>query len=163
VFGLSLGEIMLLLIVGIVVVGPKNLPSLMRTAGQWISKIRRMSSELRNQSGIDDLIRQEGLEREIHELRSLSRMNVVESLMSPALTVAASPLSVSAPAKAPDFRRVEPLREREYPLLGCDAGGALADDAVIYPPAIASTASAGAELAAGAPAPGEAPQESPSV
>lgn len=137
---------MLLLIVGIVVVGPKNLPTLMRTAGQWIGKLRRMSTDLRSQSGIDELIRQEGLEREIHELRALSRMNVVDSLMSPALTVAASPRPLASPAldgvpvsrtlDSPEWKPTEPLREREYPLLGCDAGGALADDAVLYTPEV---------------------------
>src|SRR5262245_9935667 len=137
---------MLLLIVGIVVVGPKNLPTLMRTAGQWIGKLRRMSTDLRYQSGIDDLIRKEGLEREIQELRSLSRMNVVDSLISPATSVAAAarplPAATSASAGSPaspadipaEWKRLEPLREREYPLIGCDACGALADDAVIYTP-----------------------------
>ena len=99
-FGLSIGEIMLLLIVGIVVVGPKNLPSMMRTAGQWISRLRRMSTDLRSQSGIDDLIRQEGLEREIQELRSLSRMNVVDTLMTPALAAPALAAGGLVPANA---------------------------------------------------------------
>lgn len=137
-FGLSVGEIMILIIVGIIVVGPKNLPSMMRTAGQWISKLRRMSTDLRSQSGIDDLIRQEGLEREIHELRSLSRMNVVDTLMAPALTAPAAAAGTPrpyTPPKPPDFKRTEPLREREYPLAGCDACGALADDALAPPPA----------------------------
>ena len=75
---MSMGEIFVLLVVGIVVVGPKNLPSMMRTAGQWITKIRRMSTDLRSQSGIDELIRQEGLEKEIQQIRSLSRVNVIQ-------------------------------------------------------------------------------------
>lgn len=127
-FGLSFGEILLLVIVGLIVVGPRKLPTLMRGAGHWIGKLRRMSSELRAQSGIDDLIRQEGLERGIEELRSLSRVNVVDSLITPA---AAAPLAASASVLR---RRRPPLREREYPLLGCDAGGALPDDAPVYPP-----------------------------
>lgn len=130
---------MVLVIVGIVVVGPRKLPTLMRTAGQWIAKLKRMSTDLRAQSGIDDLIRNEGLEREIHELRSLSKMNVVETLMSPGIAAAsAAPmLAGGTPAPPPrpvDFRRSEPLREREYPLAGCDSYDALADDAVPYPP-----------------------------
>lgn len=137
---MSLGEIMVLLIVGIVVVGPKNLPSMMRTAGQWVTKLRRMSTDLRSQSGIDDLIRHEGLEKEIAELRGLARMNVVDSLITPAL--GAIPASVGhgrspynnssvAPevARALEFHPSAPLREREYPLAGCDAHGALPDDA----------------------------------
>ena len=141
---MSLGEIMVLLIVGIVVVGPKNLPSMMRTAGQWVTKLRRMSTDLRSQSGIDDLIRHEGLEKEIAELRSLARMNVVDTLIKPALGAVPSagardyaPYntgSAVAPelGRALEFHPVAPLREREYPLAGCDAHGALADDAVSY-------------------------------
>jgi sec-independent protein translocase protein TatB len=141
---MSLGEIVVLLIVGIVVIGPKNLPSMMRTAGQWVTKLRRMSTDLRSQSGIDDLIRHEGLEKEIAELRSLARMNVVDTLIKPALgavPIASSrdyapynPASGVAPAlgKALEFHPNAPLREREYPLAGCDAYGALADDAGSY-------------------------------
>jgi len=137
---MSLGEIVVLLIVGIIVVGPKNLPSLMRTAGQWVSKLRRMSTDLRSQSGIDDLIRHEGLEREIAELRSLARMNVVDSLITPALGAMPAmgardrapynPLPVAPEVtRALEFHPVAPLREREYPVAGCDAYGALDDDA----------------------------------
>lgn len=145
---MSLGEIMVLLIVGIVVVGPKNLPSMMRTAGQWVTKLRRMSTDLRSQSGIDDLIRHEGLEKEIAELRSLARMNVVDTLIKPALgAVPVASASAGARDYAPynrggavtpeleralEFHPVAPLREREYPLAGCDAYGALADDAGSY-------------------------------
>lgn len=143
---MSLGEIVVLLIVGIVVIGPKNLPSMMRTAGQWVTKLRRMSTDLRSQSGIDDLIRHEGLEKEIAELRSLARMNVVDTLIKPAFgavpvaSVGARDYapynsgSGVAPAleKALEFHPYAPLREREYPLAGCDAYGALADDAPSY-------------------------------
>ena len=137
-FGLGLGEVLVLIIVGIIVVGPRKLPTLMRSAGQWISKLRRMSSELRAQSGIDDLIRQEGLEREIQEIRSLSRVNIVDTLMAPGIAAAA--VQPTAPAPQPVARPVpvlppEPLREREYPLIGCDSYGALADDVEPPPPA----------------------------
>jgi sec-independent protein translocase protein TatB len=147
--GFSLGEIILLILVGIIVVGPKRLPGMMRTAGQWVARIRRMSMDLRSQSGIDELLRQEGLDehiRELRELRSLSRLNVVADLMAPR----AAPLTMEAPtaprldqasatAEAPRARArrawkaEEPLREREYPLIGCDAYGALPDDAAADP------------------------------
>lgn len=140
--GFSLGEIVLLLLVGIIVVGPRNLPPMMRTAGLWIARIRRMSVDLRSQSGIDDLIRQEGLENHLHELRSLSslsRLNMVESLIAPA--AAGAPLKPSPAMGSTPRERAQaamsvvpdqPLREREYPLIGCDAGGALADDMAPY-------------------------------
>lgn len=133
----SLGEIVLLLLVGIIVVGPRNLPTMMRTAGQWIGRLRRLTTDLRSQSGIDDILRKEGLDEHIHQLRSLSRMNVVESLIAPAAASASpygeSPATTfSASGQRPAASLIEPLREREYPLIGCDAAGALPDDAITY-------------------------------
>ncbi|AUX43242.1 Sec-independent protein translocase TatB [Sorangium cellulosum] len=130
-FGFSFGEIVVLVIVGLVVVGPRRLPAMMRSAGGWIAKLRRMTTELRSQSGIDDLIRQEGLEREIRELRALSRVNVIETLVKPVVDAASVGTVVSAtprirpPEPEPEPEpMVQPLREREYPVLGCDAYGA---------------------------------------
>ena len=125
-------------------------------------QLRRMSVELRAQSGIDDLIRQEGLEREIHELRSLSRSNVLNSLMTPMASALSSvprlpsasssaPSSVSTP-RSPSEPRLVPLREREYPLLGCDAYGALPDDDEPYVPEPPPAPEGAAEDAVEAPA-----------
>lgn len=132
---MSLGEIVLLLLVGIIVVGPRNLPPMMRTAGQWVGRLRRMTMDLRTQSGIDDLLRKEGLDEHIHQLRSLSRLNVVESLIAPVAAPAFPTPSATTSSQASQRTAstiIEPLREREYPLLGCDAAGALPDDAVTY-------------------------------
>lgn len=81
-FGLDATEMLVLVIVGIVVVGPKKLPQMMRTAGQWVAKLRKMSSSLRSQSGIDEILRIEGLEKEMRELRALTRLNVMDTLAS---------------------------------------------------------------------------------
>ncbi|CAN94059.1 Sec-independent protein translocase TatB [Sorangium cellulosum So ce56] len=134
-FGFSFGEIMVLAIVGIIVVGPRRLPAMMRSAGSWIAKLRRLSTELRTQSGIDDLIRQEGLERELRELRALSRVNVIETLVNPVVgavtagTIASSTPRVRPPDPEPPPPVVNPPREREYPVLGCDAYGVTLDGA----------------------------------
>jgi sec-independent protein translocase protein TatB len=132
VFGLSFTEFMLILIVGIVVVGPRQLPALMRTAGQWIGKLRRMSSDLRSQSGIDQLIRDEGLEREIQEIRALSRVNVIDTLVTPVVAGTAPAAMAAAKAAQPRRETRQPLRDREYPLIGCDAYDARPDDASPY-------------------------------
>jgi sec-independent protein translocase protein TatB len=136
VFGFSFGEIMVLAIVGIIVVGPRRLPAMMRSAGSWIAKLRRLSTDLRTQSGIDDLIRQEGLERELRELRALSRVNVIETLVNPVVgAVTAGAIASSTPrVRPPDPEPppppvVNPPREREYPVLGCDAYGVTLDAA----------------------------------
>ncbi|WP_437718807.1 Sec-independent protein translocase protein TatB [Sorangium sp. So ce448] len=135
-FGFSFGEIMVLAIVGIIVVGPRRLPAMMRSAGSWIAKLRRLSTDLRTQSGIDDLIRQEGLERELRELRALSRVNVIETLVNPVVgAVTAGTIASSTPrVRPPDPEPPPPPvvnapREREYPVLGCDAYGVTLDAA----------------------------------
>ena len=130
-FGLGFGEIMVLLLVGIVVVGPKRLPTLMRTAGRWVGKLRRMSHEFRAQSGIDDLVRLEGLENEVRELRTLTQGNMFGSIINATAAPYAEPMRPGLPA-ANNWQPVEPLRDREYPLIGCDAYDALADDVEPY-------------------------------
>jgi sec-independent protein translocase protein TatB len=73
VFGLSFGELMVLLIVAVVVLGPKELPRYLRKAGQFAGQIRRMASDMRQKSGIDEVLRTEGIDRDLAEIRRLAR------------------------------------------------------------------------------------------
>ncbi len=59
-FDLGIGEILVILIVAVVAIGPKDLPLAMRTAGRWIGKMRRISAHFR--SGIDTMVREAELE-----------------------------------------------------------------------------------------------------
>jgi sec-independent protein translocase protein TatB len=59
-FDIGAPELLLIVIVAIVVVGPKDLPVAMRTAGRWIAKVRKVSSHFR--TGIDAMIREAELE-----------------------------------------------------------------------------------------------------
>jgi len=59
-FDIGAGELLVVVIVAIVVIGPKELPLALRTAGRWIGKIRRVSSHFR--SGLDAMIREAELE-----------------------------------------------------------------------------------------------------
>ena len=61
---LSGSHILLVLIVALVVVGPKDLPKLMRTLGQWMGKARQMADQFRK--SFDEMSRQ----AELDELRS---------------------------------------------------------------------------------------------
>jgi|SRR5689334_10653814 sec-independent protein translocase protein TatB len=67
----SLSHILIVLIVALVVVGPKDLPRLMRIAGQWMGKARRMADEFRK--SFDEMARQSELDelrKEIENLRN---------------------------------------------------------------------------------------------
>jgi sec-independent protein translocase protein TatB len=115
----------LIAVVMLLVVGPQKLPGMLRTVGAWIRKIRRMTTEVRAQTGIDDLLRQEGLEGGIAELRSLVRGDLV-NLARERRIAADTP-------EDPYPDAVELDRTREYPPEGADAAGALPDDLVDEP------------------------------
>jgi sec-independent protein translocase protein TatB len=59
-FDVGAGELLVILIVAVIVIGPKDLPIAMRTAGRWIGKMRRVSAHFR--SGIDAMVREAELE-----------------------------------------------------------------------------------------------------
>jgi sec-independent protein translocase protein TatB len=48
-FDVSWGELILVGVVALIVIGPKELPTVLRTAGQWMTKIRRMAAEFQGQ------------------------------------------------------------------------------------------------------------------
>lgn len=84
-FDLGFGEIALLAIVLLVVVGPRELPRLLRTIGRGITKLRTLSWELRAQSGIDEIIRDEDLQKDIEAVRSLSKGRIVDAIVNEAM------------------------------------------------------------------------------
>jgi sec-independent protein translocase protein TatB len=59
-FDLGAGELLVIVIVAVVVIGPKDIPMAMRTAGRWIGKIRRVSGHFR--AGLDTMIREAEME-----------------------------------------------------------------------------------------------------
>ena len=59
-FDLGFDEILLIVIVAVVVIGPKDLPMALRTAGKWIGKVRKVSGHFR--AGLDAMIREAELE-----------------------------------------------------------------------------------------------------
>src|SRR3954471_10718691 len=48
-FDISWGKLVIIGVVALLVIGPKELPMVLRTVGQWMSKIRRMASEYQGQ------------------------------------------------------------------------------------------------------------------
>jgi len=48
-FDISWGKLVIIGVVALIVIGPKELPAVLRTVGQWMGKIRRMASEFQGQ------------------------------------------------------------------------------------------------------------------
>ena len=59
-FGIDSSEIALIALVALIVIGPKDLPRLMRQVGQWIGKGRAMTRHVR--AGFDEMMRQSELD-----------------------------------------------------------------------------------------------------
>ena len=62
-FDIGWSELLLIGVVALIVIGPKELPGVLRTLGQWMTKVRRMATEFQNQ--FQDAIR----EAELAELK----------------------------------------------------------------------------------------------
>lgn len=58
-FDVAPTELMLVAIVALVVIGPKDLPRVLRMVGQWVGKARRVAGQFR--SGFDEMIRESEL------------------------------------------------------------------------------------------------------
>ena len=59
-FDIGASELLLVVIVAILVIGPKDMPMALRTAGRWMGKVRRVSNHFR--SGLDAMIREAEME-----------------------------------------------------------------------------------------------------
>jgi Tat protein translocase TatB subunit len=117
-FGMSFGELCVLVIVGVVIFGPKDLPRVLRGAGKFAGKLRRLASDVRAESGIDEMLRSEGLHKDIAEIRRLARGDFNPPLLRPerppSSRVAADPLCATENISAALFFP-EPSRELAEP------------------------------------------------
>ena len=137
---MSFGELAVLVIVALVVMGPKELPKVMRKLGQWSSKLRRMASDLRAQSGIDDVLSEGSLGSDIAEIRKLARGEIDGVMRSTRIdSIAAQNAPEVGAFAAAALPEVQPyadaafiVREREWPREGADSYGALPDTALVY-------------------------------
>ena len=59
-FDIAPTELMLVALVALVVIGPKDLPRLMRTVGYWVGRARGVARHFR--SGLDEMMRQAEVE-----------------------------------------------------------------------------------------------------
>jgi len=59
-FGIDSPELLVIAVVALVVIGPKELPNLLRTWGRWMSQMRGMASEFRGH--VDEMVRQSELD-----------------------------------------------------------------------------------------------------
>lgn len=117
--GFSFGELVVLALVALIVIGPKDLPKLLRTAGRTIGSIKRLMTDVRRETGLDEVLR--GDFQDLERLADhIERMDYGKP---------GQPEQLSLPNVEVDRIR----REREYPVIGADAQGLLPEDSFVYP------------------------------
>src|SRR6188474_2125239 len=74
-FDIGMQELLVIAVVAIVVIGPKDLPRALRTVGQWTSRMKRMAREF--QSQFTEAIREaelDAVQRDIEEITKIDPM-----------------------------------------------------------------------------------------
>jgi sec-independent protein translocase protein TatB len=101
----SWSHILIMLVVALVVVGPKDLPRLMNMAGKWAGKARAMAADFRR--SFDEMARESELSELRKEIDNLKKNNPVSDLASSMASVE-SEVASSVQAVAPAAESVEP-------------------------------------------------------
>ena len=109
-FDIGWRELVVIGIVALIAIGPKELPGALRTAGQWIGKVRRMAGEFQGQ--FQEAMREAemaDLKKQVDEITTaatsfdpLATANKeIEKAVSDATTPATPPLEPAAPSTEP--------------------------------------------------------------
>jgi sec-independent protein translocase protein TatB len=113
-FDISWGELLIVLVVALVVVGPKDLPKLTRQAGQWVGRARAMADQFRK--SFDDMARQSELDElraEVERLKMDRELSEFENEANAAVRV--DPMAEPSATAAP-YVNVEGPAQEEVPI-----------------------------------------------
>ncbi len=77
-FDIGWSEMAIVLLVAIIVIGPRDLPRLARAIGRWTGKARAMAREF--QRSLEDMAREAELEELRKEIEGASRFNLDEKI-----------------------------------------------------------------------------------
>jgi sec-independent protein translocase protein TatB len=103
-FDIGYSELLLIAVVALIVIGPKDLPRVMRTVGHWVGRARGMARHFR--SGIDTMMR----EAELEEMEKKWREENERILRDhPFADPLADPSALDAPAEVPDDEPQSPV------------------------------------------------------
>jgi sec-independent protein translocase protein TatB len=99
-FDIAWSELLIVVIVAILVVGPKELPALLRSLGQMMGKLRRSADDFRRQ--FDEAVREAGAEDLQREMRALKQSNPLTQIRDQIDEVARGAAMTDQPAPKAD-------------------------------------------------------------
>jgi sec-independent protein translocase protein TatB len=130
-FDIGWTEMALIAVVAVIVIGPKELPKVMRELGVWVARARNMSrmfmdqlEEMSRQSGIDEV------RKEAEALRQINPARQIEKVVDPDGVIARQSEELAKIGSAPD----SPLQTPADPMAPLGEPPAI-EPSVIEPPA----------------------------
>ncbi len=122
-FDISWSHLMLIAVVALVVIGPKDLPRVLRTVGTWVARARAIAREF--QSSLDQMVREAELEDMRKEVEKATNINldheiersidpnreIERSLAEPTIAPAQPPPAPAPPAEPADAASPPPATE----------------------------------------------------
>ena len=105
-FDIGWTEMFVVIVIAVIVIGPKDLPRTLRTVGQWIGKVRAVGRDF--QRGLDDMIRETELDevkKQIDSTKSLDLKKEVENAIDPTGTIKDAMQPVEIPDIGGDVKK----------------------------------------------------------
>ena len=106
-FGVDTSELLLIAVIALIFIGPKDLPRAMRTVGHWVGKVRGMARHFN--SGIEAMVREAELEEMEKQWREENERIMREFPGNDVMLPGAAPLAT--PTDEPTL----PLEEPKLP------------------------------------------------
>src|SRR5688500_9497479 len=107
-FGVDTSELLLIAVVALLFIGPKELPGAMRSVGRWVGKIRGMARHF--SSGIEAVIREAELEEMERKWREENE-RIMRDYPQVEPTPADEPQAIAGPTPGSEL----PPEQRELP------------------------------------------------
>ncbi len=73
-FGIDSPELLVIAVVALIVIGPKELPGMLRSWGSWMAKMRGMAAEFRGH--VDEMVRQSEIDQVKKQLESVPGLDL---------------------------------------------------------------------------------------
>ena len=144
-FDIGWSELLVIAVVLVVVVGPKDLPAMLRTFGRTTKQLRSMAGDFRRQ--FDDALREAELDdvkSTVDEMRKLDPRKNIRAAMNPMKAIGdeiRSSLTAATKSEAPMVPSADAAATPSEPDKGAVAGGRIGGSAVMEGPSAANTPS----------------------
>jgi sec-independent protein translocase protein TatB len=112
-FDIGWGELLVIGIVALIAIGPKDLPHAFRTLGQWVAKARALAREF--QGHVDELMRESQVDDMKREFQEMARPPELDGLEDELMAGHTPKKPKAAEPEVPPVETDKPLAEPPAP------------------------------------------------